>query len=265
MKSRKIYVSLTTIPSRLSYIHHTINSIFNQRFLVDAIILSIPETSKRFTCPYDVNQINPSVFDHNYIRTIIIRCPDYGPLTKWLGPLTWDQLQDDDLIIVIDDDIIYSDTLVSNLLGWAHRYPGSVLCHIGYNLRGLPCRHPNFDYIGFYSFGQISSVDCIGGYGGVLFSKIMTSLEGKNIDLSKILLEQFEDYPNDGFFVDDDYVSMMLAINNIPRLVIPCGPLFYYDINEEASRPENSLNGQESKNIFRQQRILERYLPLINK
>ena len=62
---------------------------------------------------------------------------DYGPVTKILGAL----LQEDDkntVIITVDDDVIYPETLVEELLYHHYKFPNTALSSSGLSIGSYP-------------------------------------------------------------------------------------------------------------------------------
>tara|TARA_Y100000816_G_C25990773_1_gene517526 strand:+ start:54 stop:779 length:726 start_codon:yes stop_codon:yes gene_type:complete len=95
-------VSLTTLPSRVSSIKKTIDSIKKQSLKADKIFLNLPYKFKRFP-NYSFNENQISVLEKLGIE--IVRCEDYGPSTKLMGSLN--HIKDFDCVIILDDDHIY--------------------------------------------------------------------------------------------------------------------------------------------------------------
>ena len=100
-----IYVSLSTIPSRINTIHKSIDSLINQSVKPDKIFLNIPLDFKRFKekiLDKDIPKL-PDIVE-------ITRCDDCGPGTKLLGSIN--KLKKDSLIILADDDQIYENYMI---------------------------------------------------------------------------------------------------------------------------------------------------------
>ena len=101
-----IYVSISTIPQRLSNINSTIKSLLNQTKKPDKIFINIPFKYKRFPETIDEGQIPK--FDNSIIE--VNRCDDYGPGTKLLGSLN--KLNKNSLVILVDDDHKYENYMI---------------------------------------------------------------------------------------------------------------------------------------------------------
>ena len=101
-----IYISLSTIPSRIKNINRSIESLLNQTLKPDKIFINIPNIYKRFEQIIDEKDI--PIFNNNIVE--ITRCDDFGPGTKLMGSL--EKLKKNSLIILADDDNIYENYMV---------------------------------------------------------------------------------------------------------------------------------------------------------
>jgi len=125
---RKVYIALTTIPSRIKLpeffynIQHLINT---QTYEIEKIFITIPEKYKRFTEKIDIEIIEKL---KNIEKIEIISIPnDLGPASKYLGPLLnkYNQIEDN-ILIVIDDDRYYNTNLVRNFVIGYNSYPNII-------------------------------------------------------------------------------------------------------------------------------------------
>lgn len=108
----RIIASVTTTPNRIDKITNTLVSIINQCYDIDIIYLIVPYTSHTNS---DVYIIPPLIY--NLIPKIeIIRCDDYGPVSKVLSLLSRMDIKEDVWIMTFDDDIIYQKNHLSNLV-----------------------------------------------------------------------------------------------------------------------------------------------------
>ncbi len=101
-----IYVSLTTIPSRVKNLNKSVESLLNQICKPDKIFINIPIKYKRFK--EIIEKVHIPKF--NDPRVEITRCEDFGPGTKLLGSLK--KFERNSLIILADDDHIYEDYMI---------------------------------------------------------------------------------------------------------------------------------------------------------
>lgn len=203
--SFRVVISLTTIPSRTQYIEQTVNRLKNQLFKPDAIYVCVPEYSKRMKKPY-VLPSNINV-DNGENNVKIVRCKDYGPATKLLGCIPYEN-DPNTLIITVDDDQTYTANLVQTLVKYAIKYPDyaigtRAMCR---NMEGVSCDA---------SDGQnVLSPDTffLEGFGGVAYRRKF---------ISQPMLDYFEgltlrDSPC--FISDDLTISTWLEKQGIKRL-----------------------------------------------
>lgn len=125
---RKCFVSLTTIPSRIKLpvfienINHFLN---NQSYPIENLFITISKNYKRFE-----ETISPGMIDtlKNIPKVIVILIEnDYGPSSKYMGPLLnyYDTIKDN-LLIIIDDDRKYNKNLVRNFVIGYNSFPNII-------------------------------------------------------------------------------------------------------------------------------------------
>ena len=114
-------VLLTVLPERLitDFFQNVITSLKNQTVPIEIYI----------NIPYIFNKTNKPYVIPNWLYHIpfinIIRCQDNGPATKLLG--SYDSFQEDDIICIVDDDIIYKNTMIENLLNVYKTNPKALI------------------------------------------------------------------------------------------------------------------------------------------
>jgi hypothetical protein len=122
---KKCYISLTTIPSRvkLPIFFENIYKLLNeQSHPIDGLFITIAKKYKRFDEKIDKELINKIQNIKNV--TLIILEDDFGPASKYMGPLTnyYDILKDN-LLIIVDDDRTYNKNLVKNFITGFNSFP----------------------------------------------------------------------------------------------------------------------------------------------
>ena len=78
-----IYISISTIPSRIKNLNKSVQSLLKQTRKPDKIFINVPYKYKRFNETIEDKQIPK--FDNNIVE--VTRCEDCGPGTKLLGSL----------------------------------------------------------------------------------------------------------------------------------------------------------------------------------
>lgn len=121
----KIYVGISTIPSRANsniFIKNLKDFITNQVIKIDKIFITIPKKYNRFKDNVSEKTIkNLNNIPNVEILNIDI---DYGPSSKYLGPLIHKyNVINNNLLIIIDDDRLYNKNLIRNLLMGYNSFP----------------------------------------------------------------------------------------------------------------------------------------------
>lgn len=148
-QGRNVYITLTTIPPRFlsNEFDKVLRLCYDQLIPATKIYLSIPVSYKRvFTPIYSENDIvnKIAVLKNNYPNLEIIRCNDYGPATKLLGLIEhhanlsisnqiMNKFDPNDIIIVLDDDMQYTNNIVMTYLNAFNLYEADV-CAFGQEL-----------------------------------------------------------------------------------------------------------------------------------
>ena len=122
IKDYKIYIGLTTIPSRINILINNLNNfIKNQKYDYEKILITIPKKYRRFN--KSINEESIELLNKNKRVEIIYIENDYGPASKYLGPLMNNYIKNDDLLIIIDDDRIYNKNLIKNFVTAYRSFP----------------------------------------------------------------------------------------------------------------------------------------------
>ena len=119
-KNKKIIVSMTSYPARIKYVSTVIESILNQTMKADAVILWLAE--EQF--PDKEEQLPPTLKTMIRDKKVILRwCDDLKPHKKYFYAF---QEFPHDLIITIDDDIVYSTDMIEKLYRSYQKHPDAV-------------------------------------------------------------------------------------------------------------------------------------------
>lgn len=156
-----IIVGITTTPRRINDIIPTLDSIVNQSVKADKIILSlsyeIARTGDKF------GQLPHKLLE--YIKCNksieIIRIPDYGPATKFVG-LLLTQPKPKTYLVWFDDDVIYNKHAIKILVKHVSKTKHSVACTSMIEVTSEKC-------IGLKKFAKLSKNKfyVFDGYAGV--------------------------------------------------------------------------------------------------
>lgn len=213
----RIVGSLTTIPSRINNDNfiNVIKSIYNQSHKLEVIYLTIPKFSNLTKRPFtDIpNWIN------NYCE--IIYCDiDHGSLNKIKGALLKEH-DPETLIVTFDDDIIYPNNLIEELLFKNNVRPNSCIGSCGFKIGYFPFYgswvmnqkiNRNKWWFQFKVSTLGTKVDILSGYAGVLYYRKFFPY-----DITE-LFDLVYKYPN-LYNNDDILLSLYVGSQNIDRYV----------------------------------------------
>ena len=195
-------VTMTTIPSRLAAIAPTIRSLIDQDHPPVKIVLAIPDHSERENCGYD-EAILAALPD----CVSILRCQDLGPATKLLPAL---KAFPNQVLVVVDDDVIYPRDFLKTLWHAHEAHPETVLAYRGVNL----CDGVAFSDLRHQfatSVLEPTPIDIVFGTWGYLVPP----------DALDDHVHDFTGYPTQARWVDDVWISGHLAKRGVPRLIVP--------------------------------------------
>ncbi len=119
-----VIVSLTTISQRIEITYYTILSILHQKHRPDRIILNISHE------PYLLDKgINEEEIEElqGLDKSLKINwVKNTGPYRKLIPAIS--DLEENDMLITIDDDVIYNQYFVKNLVESSEQHPDCIIC-----------------------------------------------------------------------------------------------------------------------------------------
>lgn len=109
----KVYVSLTTIPSRDKILRKCLDSLINQMYPITKIILTIPQRTLRGN---KKTYVPNYLYEQPYSDKVIVTRPrrDYGPIMKYIG--CYKEISKNSVVFVCDDDQQYDKYLIERLV-----------------------------------------------------------------------------------------------------------------------------------------------------
>ncbi|SMF39649.1 hypothetical protein SAMN02745866_02564 [Alteromonadaceae bacterium Bs31] len=157
---RPVVVSLTTIPTRLSYVHITIRSLLRQTVLPEKIILWL-NAELRHSVPKKLKRLQSELFEIRYSN---LTCP-HRKLIHSLDAFPGS------VIVTCDDDAMYERTWLENLFQEHLLYPEQIITNRGhlitYDKEGNTL--PYLEWQKIRRNGHSSPALMPAGYGGVLY------------------------------------------------------------------------------------------------
>lgn len=214
----EVHVCLTTIPERLVSTHfqNVIRSLLRQQFPIKRIILNIPHVFQKTGQPYP----DIPAWIKKQEKIVINRCDDQGPATKLLG--SFELIPEEDVIVIVDDDIIYREECIQRLYQQWQHHPEAVISHAIMNRE---------------SFKEVM------GFGGYMFQKKV---------LNGILNYP---HPTSCMKVDDTWISAFLSSHHIPVIKTP-GRVWsisaYQDKTDQHPKWDELCNDEGKNNIIAQ-------------
>lgn len=119
---KELIVSLTTFPSRINRIYLTIETIFQQSYLPDRIILWLAK--EQF--PGGIEML-PNTLKKQINRGVEIRfCDDLKSYKKFYYSMKENPKA---IVITIDDDVFYPLDTIENLVEMHKKYPNDIIAH----------------------------------------------------------------------------------------------------------------------------------------
>ena len=228
-----IIVSLTTIPARINHITNTLKSLLYQKRLPKKILINIPYTYSRGNEDYVI----PEWLEELTFLEIVRVDNDYGPATKVIP--TIESQAPDQLILVLDDDHIYTPYYIQEFEAASKLYPEFILSANGWivppdlvdkhtnlimNLKHIPPTPVKGTRI-----RKIYQTDIVQGYAGYLIKPRFFNVEE---------LKDYSKAPPELRLVDDVWISAhALAL----KFVIPLKRYCYTPYKDQKFFKSNSL------------------------
>lgn len=164
-RNRRIIISLTTIPSRINKVWLTTESLLRQREKADRIILWLAEDEFR-------DMKIPSILRKQEKRGLEIRyCSNLKSYKKFY--YTMSEFPKD-YVLTVDDDCIYSERMVEEMLSASKKYPNTIICNCSHKIRAD--RTGIFPYLRWFFYENRQKTENNPSYniffvgnGGVLF------------------------------------------------------------------------------------------------
>lgn len=223
----RVIVSLTTYSKRIDTVHLVVKSLLRQSVKPDKVILYLGQDVLENQIPEQLKELQ------KFGLEIVTGCEDLKPHKKYYFAM---RQNPEDIVITVDDDIVYEKNLLRDLLRTHERHPRAVVCRRaniitrGEDGKLLPYdRWPNF-----HEAGEKERYDLLPtGAGGVLYPPHALDSMVFDVDaLKKYCLN-----------ADDIWLRYMGAKLNTP--VVYCKPRMKY----LAVLPETQKSGLYITNV----------------
>lgn len=198
--SPKYVVSLTSFPSRIDRIWIVIESILRQSHKVDKIILWLSEDQFKSCGKL------PRALLNQQKRGLEIRFvgEDIKSHKKYFYTL---KEHPNDILITVDDDIIYPTTMVSQLVELHNKYPTSICCHRGHKVK---YEHKEEQVLSYLLWDEIK------GFDGPNFNIFFTSGGGTLFPPSSLHEQVLNDdvFKKYCLYADDVWLNIMSRLSS---------------------------------------------------
>lgn len=206
---KKIIVSLTSFPKRINTVHLVIESLLNQTHKADKVILWL--TPEEF--PNRERDLPDTLLSLIPLGLTIDWYHNLRSYTKLIPTL---RKYPDDLIVTVDDDIVYRPTMIEKLYREHLRHPNDIICH---RATKFIYNRDRFATIagGYKYYRGASYLNKLTGAGGVLYPPKCFYKDILNEDLMLQLAPTNDDQWFWLMAVLND-VGVRVAKNNEPKL-----------------------------------------------
>ncbi len=125
-RDRRVVVSLTTIPARLDKVWLTTESLLRQQKRPDKVILWLAEDEFRgIEIPLALKRQQKRGLEIRYCKNLKSYKKFYYTMSE----------HPDAYVLVVDDDSIYSERMVAEMLNVSIRYPDNIICNRAHKIR----------------------------------------------------------------------------------------------------------------------------------
>lgn len=235
----KIIVSLTSIPSRINVLWVTLESLMRQSHLPDRIIIYLAKEE------FDGKTLPKSVLKYTKKGVEIEYCENLKSHKKYYYTM---KNYRNDFCITVDDDIVYSENMIENLLRTYSQYPEGIICSRANVIRTLnndTMSYGRWKSIGLYKDKNVDGKDIFFTTGGgTLFPSWL--LPDITFDITKMmrLCETTDD-------IWLNYMARLADIKIYWTGTIDNECLFYWDSQKECLADYNIYEGGNDRNLDR--------------
>jgi hypothetical protein len=240
-REQKIIVSMTSYPARFHCIHIALKSIMLQTVKPDRIIVWLDEDVSRNSYTKEMTELEKYGVEYRNAPG------DLKPHKKYIHAM---QEYPDDIIITVDDDLIYSADLIKSLMKTHEKYPDAVCARRVHKI----IKNKNSDiasyneWIGEYTGSSKPSHDLIAtGVGGVLYPP--HCLDKRTFDIEKICELSLK--------ADDIWLKFMELLSGTKVVFAPCAIPMPQLIEKEQSSNLRSENVSQNMNDVYFQNVMK--------
>lgn len=250
-KTASLIISLTSYPARIGTVYKTINSLLSQTLQPQKILLILSEEefpNKESDLPENLKCLLSDKFE------ILWRLKNLYSYDKLVPVL---EKYPEEVIVTVDDDIIYRNDLLEKLYKAYKKQPKLIHCHRAHRITFDKKKniHPYKSWTWTVEKVKPSYNNFLTGGGGTLYPPNALNKEVFNVEL-------FQKLAPTG---DDIWFWAMAVLNNTKINVIKnnCSKLEYIDGTQEGCLWKQNVN--EFKNDEQIKNVLEYYPQILKK
>src|SRR3989338_6823111 len=223
-----IICSLTTIPKRLKSIIPILDSLLSQTVKATIIFINIPSYCKKTKETYNEDFIENVLKSYSPVIKIL-RCDDYGPITKLipaLDEIIKNKYDDNTLLITFDDDRIPNKYVIEMLKNkidvYRQKEKRVALSFSGWRVGKHPFKFQLYTNVSTDTkVDWVQGTDCIALYGNM--TTLLGNMDTKlgcpdSLDTPKNTINSNHVTPQQH---DDHLIAYALQVSGIDRIVIP--------------------------------------------
>jgi hypothetical protein len=244
-RNQKIIVSLTSIPSRINTLWICIESLLRQTVKPDEIILWLADTQ------FNDLSILPENLLSQQKRGLTIRfCDDIKAHKKYYYAF---KEYPDDIVITVDDDVIYPSNVIKKLLALHNKYPNCICCNfaalITFNNNG--CINSTLKWPGIFAnmINKPSYILLPTGVSGILYPPKLINQEVFNKDV----------FTRISFYNDDLWLKVMGLLNKVKTAQTDCFPGHFFSIKTTQLERLSVYNISQNGNDIQFNALIDKY------
>lgn len=242
-RKEKVIVSITSYPKRFPQLYYCLKSVMDQTYKPDKIILYLSSDVSADMVPKNVLALQ------QYGLEIDFECADIKPHKKYYYSM---QQYPDDVVITIDDDVIYEQTLIQKLVDSYKKYPFAVSC-----IRAHKMKFDAENRLLPYSQWEFECCDCeqpsmlflATGVSGVLYPPHCLSNQAFDMERIKELC----------FGADDIWLKCMEILNHTCTVIVNCKKRLPFQIPKTQEVALANQNLSQNNNDIYIQKVFQAY------
>ncbi|WP_203332258.1 glycosyltransferase [Planococcus beigongshangi] len=244
VRERKVVVSLTTFPARIDTIWISIESIFRQTYKPDIVILWLAKSQFKDiqSLPHNLKKLQKKGLEIRF-------CDDLRSHKKYYYAF---KEFSKDIIITIDDDVIYPENTIEALIKLHKIYPEYICCnraHLITTTKGNQIKSYEEWLQNPLEITDPTEMLCPTGVSGVLYPPNSVNEEVFNKESIKKLC----------FHADDLWLKAMSIINNTKVVKSTEFPSEFFVVSSSQKESLGQINIIQNQNNKQLQAIIKEY------